>query len=51
MKSLVDLKIENTMEPLIQKCYVVDSLPKNLDILLGQDWLGKAGYNIQKDLI
>jgi hypothetical protein len=29
-------------------CYVVDSLPRNLDIILGQDWLDNAGYGFQK---
>jgi hypothetical protein len=45
---LIDLKIENTTEDLNQKCYVVDSLPRNLDVILGQDWLENAGYSIQK---
>jgi hypothetical protein len=29
-------------------CYVVDSLPRNLDIILGQDWLDNEGYGFQK---
>jgi hypothetical protein len=29
-------------------CYVVDSLPRNLDTILGQDWLDNAGYGFQK---
>jgi hypothetical protein len=45
---LIDLKIENAVEPFIQKCYVVDNLPRNLDIILGQDWLEGAGYSFQK---
>jgi hypothetical protein len=45
---LVDLKIENASEPLMQKCHIVDRLPRNLDIILGQDWLEEAGYNFQK---
>jgi hypothetical protein len=44
----IDLNIENTLEPLVQKCYIVDSLPRNLDIILGQDWLEQAGFNIKK---
>jgi hypothetical protein len=48
VKGKVNLKIENTLEPLNQTCYVVDSLPRNLDIILGQDWLDKAGYGFQK---
>jgi hypothetical protein len=44
----IDLKIENTLENLKQKCYVVDSLPRNLDVILRQDWLASAGYGIQK---
>jgi hypothetical protein len=50
VKGLVSLKIENTMEPLIQECYVVDRLPKDLDVILGQNWLEKAGYDIQKEV-
>jgi hypothetical protein len=45
---LINLKIENSLESSWQKCYVVDSLPRELDIILGQDWLEKAGYSIQK---
>jgi hypothetical protein len=44
----VNLRTENTLEPLYQDCYVVDSLPRNLDIILGQDWFGAAGYSFQK---
>jgi hypothetical protein len=44
----IDLKIENMLENLTQKCYVVDSLPRNLDAIFGQDWLANAGYGIQK---
>jgi hypothetical protein len=50
VKGQVDLNIENTLEPLSQKCYVVGSLPRNLDVILGQDWLEKAGYGIQKKI-
>jgi hypothetical protein len=39
VKCLVNLRIEIALEPLSQECYVVDSLPTNLDIILGQDWL------------
>jgi hypothetical protein len=46
----VTLKIENTLEPLTQVCYVVDNLPRNLDIILGQDWLDNAGYGFQKKI-
>jgi hypothetical protein len=28
----VKIQIENTLEPLSQVCYVVDSLPRNFDI-------------------
>jgi hypothetical protein len=48
VKGQVNLKIENTLEPLNQTCYVVDSLTRNLGIILGQDWLDKAGYGFQK---
>jgi hypothetical protein len=48
LKGRMNLKIENTLEPLHQECYVVDSLPRNLDIILGQDWLEEAGYSFQK---
>ncbi|PNF18384.1 hypothetical protein B7P43_G12483 [Cryptotermes secundus] len=48
IKGKVKLRIENTLEPLYQICYVVDSLPRNLDIILGQDWLDNAGYGFQK---
>jgi hypothetical protein len=44
----IDLNIDNTLEPLVQKCYIVGSLPRNLDIILGQDLLEKAVFNIQK---
>jgi hypothetical protein len=47
-KGKITIKIENTLEPLHQKCYVVDSLPRDLDIILGQDWLDKAGYGFQR---
>jgi hypothetical protein len=30
---LIDLKIENVSEPLVQKCHVVDRLPRNLGII------------------
>jgi hypothetical protein len=26
---------------------VMDKLPMNYDLLLGQDWLGKFGFNLQ----
>jgi hypothetical protein len=45
---LIELKIENMTEPFAQRCYVVDDLPRDLDIILGQDWLEKAGYSFQK---
>jgi hypothetical protein len=32
---LIDLKIQNALETVSQKCYVVDSLPRNLDVILG----------------
>jgi hypothetical protein len=48
IKGKVKLNIENTLEPLSQKCYVVDSLPRNLDIILGQYWLENADYGFQK---
>jgi hypothetical protein len=48
IKGQIELSIENTLEPLVQRCYIVDSLPRNLDIILGQDWLEKAGFNIQR---
>jgi hypothetical protein len=28
-------------------CYI-DSLPRNLDIIFGQDWLDNVGYDFQK---
>jgi hypothetical protein len=48
VKGKIKITIENTLESLSQMCYVVDSLPRNLDIILGQDWLGNAGYCVQK---
>lgn len=48
IKGQVKLKIENTLEASEQKCYVVDNLPRNLDIILGQDWLANEGYGFQK---
>jgi hypothetical protein len=50
IKGQVNLKIENTLEPLTQICYVVDNLPRNLDVILGQDWLDNAGYGFQKKI-
>jgi hypothetical protein len=44
----MNLKIENSLDNLYQECSVVDSLPRNLDIILGQDWLENAGYSLQK---
>jgi hypothetical protein len=48
VKGQVELVIENTLEPLKQMCYVVDSLPRKLDIILVQDWLDNEGYGFQK---
>ena len=48
VRGQIELTIENTLEPLKQKCYIVDSLPRNLDIIFGQDWLNNAGYGFQK---
>jgi hypothetical protein len=44
VKGKIEINIENTLEPLSQECYVVDSLPRNLDMILGQDWLENAGH-------
>ncbi|PNF38366.1 hypothetical protein B7P43_G08976, partial [Cryptotermes secundus] len=41
-------RIRRNHVPLSQMCYVVDSLPGNLDIILGQDWLENEGYVFQK---
>jgi hypothetical protein len=43
VKGLVDLRIDNTLEPITQECYIVDRLPKDLDVILGLNWLEKAG--------
>jgi hypothetical protein len=48
IKGQVRLKTENAFEPSEQKCYVADSLPRNVDIILGQDWLDNEGYGFQK---
>jgi hypothetical protein len=48
VKGKVIIRIENTLEPLNRTCYVVDSLPRDLDMILGQDWLDNAGYGFQK---
>jgi hypothetical protein len=48
VKGKTEINTENTLEPLSQMCYVVDSLLRNLDIILGQDWLDDAGYGFQK---
>jgi hypothetical protein len=48
IKGHVELIIENTLQPLKQTCYVADSLPRNLGIILGQDWLDNEGYGFQK---
>jgi hypothetical protein len=50
VRGQVTLKIENTLEPLTQVCYVIDNLPRNLDINLGQDWLDNGGYGYQKKI-
>jgi hypothetical protein len=42
VKGQINLMIENTLEPLNQTHCVVDSLPRNLDIIFGQDWLDNA---------
>lgn len=34
IKGRAKIEIENTLEPLSQVCYVVDSLPRNLDRLV-----------------
>jgi hypothetical protein len=48
IRGQVEVEIENTLEPLKQMCYVVDSLPRNLDVIFGQDWLENAGYGFQR---
>jgi hypothetical protein len=48
VRGQVDLRIENSSEPINQKCYIVDSLPRELDVILGQDWLEKSNYGLQK---
>ncbi|PNF43129.1 hypothetical protein B7P43_G18012 [Cryptotermes secundus] len=48
IKGKVNINLENTLEPLKQECYVVDNLPRDLDMILGQDWLENAGYGFQK---
>jgi hypothetical protein len=50
IKGQVNLVIETTLEPLKQMCYVVDSLPRKLDLILGQDWLDNEGYGFQKKM-
>jgi hypothetical protein len=44
----INLRRENSLDNLYQECYVIDSLPRNLDVILGQDWLENAGYSLQK---
>jgi hypothetical protein len=48
VKGQIKLKIENALEPLNQTCYIVDQLPRDLDIILGQERLENACYNFQK---
>jgi hypothetical protein len=48
LKGQKKLITENALELLNQTCYVVDSLPRDLDIIFGQDWLDNAGYGFQK---
>jgi hypothetical protein len=48
VKGKVDIHTGNTLEPLKQECFVVEQLPRNLDLILGQDWLENNGYSIQK---
>jgi hypothetical protein len=48
VKGKMKIRIENALEPVEQACYVVDSLPRKLDIILGQDWLDSAGYGFQR---
>jgi hypothetical protein len=45
---LINLKIENSLDSSWLECYVVESLPRELDVILGQDWLEKSGYSVQK---
>jgi hypothetical protein len=43
IKGQVRLMIENTLEPFDQICYVVDSSPRNLDVILGQiSWMTRV---------
>jgi hypothetical protein len=37
LKGRENLRMENTLEPLNQECYVVDSLPRNLNVVRDQD--------------
>jgi hypothetical protein len=48
VKGKMEIMAKKTIEHFNQTCYVVDSLPRNLDIKLRQDWLHKAGYGFQK---
>jgi hypothetical protein len=48
IKGTIELMIKNILEPLIHRCYVVDSLLRKLVIILGQDWLEGAGFGIQR---
>ncbi|KAJ4425612.1 hypothetical protein ANN_27808 [Periplaneta americana] len=48
VKGRVPLKFENTLEPISFNFFVVDNLPRQLDIILGQDWLSENGYMLSK---
>jgi hypothetical protein len=48
VKGKIDIMVKNTLEPLAQECFVVDRLPRNLDLILGQDWLENNGIGLQK---
>lgn len=46
VKGKIELRINDTLESLTHECYVVESLPKDLDLILGQTWLRLKDYQL-----
>lgn len=50
VKGMVNLTLNNCSEPIESKYYVVNKLPRNIDVILGQDWLLRNNYVFTKNI-
>lgn len=51
VKGVVQLTLNNCKDPVTSSCYVVEKLPRDIDVILGQDWLLENDYVISKSVI